>query len=167
MAKKLSTYQKILEKQENLKMAKNKLPSSVKQLRGTYRKSREVKNEPLTRGIPRKPSNMTPGGSRFWDMIIDRLIKIGSIDICDDLSLSILSESLSEYFELTHFLNKNGRVYEFKNHKNEISLRTRPECKILSDCWSRIYPLLKEYGLTFKSRADITPNPLKQTESVW
>jgi len=156
MTKEISTYEKLSKiKEENSKMARNKLPVNVK------------KNEILSRGIPRKPSNLTPGAVMFWDMIIDRLIKIGSIDICDDLSLSILSESLSEYFELTHFLNKNGRVYEFKNHKNEISLRTRPECKILSDCWSRIYPLLKEYGLTFKSRADITPIPLKQTESVW
>jgi len=100
-------------------------------------------------------------------MIVNRLSLIGSIDVVDDFALAILAESLNEYEEMTHFLNKNGRVYEFKNHKNEISLRTRPECKILNDCWARIFSLLKEYGLTHRSRANITPNPLKQTESVW
>jgi len=44
MAKsKLSTYQKVLKNQENLKMAKNKLPLNVKQLRGTFRANRERK----------------------------------------------------------------------------------------------------------------------------
>jgi len=135
MAKsKLSTYQKILENQENLKMAKNKLPSNVKQLRGTYRKSREVKNEHLTRGVPEKPSNMTPGASRYWLMLVDRLIKVGSISVVDDIAISILAESLAEYEEMTHFLNKNGRTYEFTNAKGEIAI-----VKFLLNCFNYFF----------------------------
>ena len=168
MKKDLSTYERITKiKEENLKMAKNKLPVSVKKLRGTFRKSREIKNEHLSSGVPGKPSNLTPGAVMFWDMLVDRLIKIGSIDVVDDIALAILAESLNEYEEMTHFLNKNGRVYEFKNHKNEISLRIRPECRIQNDLWNRIFQLLKEYGLTYKSRINISPSPLEQTSNPW
>jgi len=156
-------------------MSKNRLPTYFKQLKGTYRvsreKSREVKNiEPLTRRNIlniKKPSALTPGASRYWDMIIDRLIKIGSIDVVDDIAISILCESLAEYEEMTRFLSEHGRVYTFKNSKNEVVSRARPEVRILNDCWNRIFQLLKEYGLTFKSRTNITPVPLEQTPNVW
>ncbi len=51
---KLSTYLKMIKNQENSKMARQKLPSNVKKIRGTLRKSREIKNEILTRGVPKK-----------------------------------------------------------------------------------------------------------------
>jgi len=110
---------------------------------------------------------MSAGGSKYWSILINRLSLIGSIDVVDDIAISILCESLNEYFEMTHFLAENGRTYEFTNAKNETSVRARPEVRIQNDCWSRIYPLLKEFGLTFKSRNNMTPIPLKQTESVW
>jgi len=167
MTKKLSSYLKILENQENLKMAKNKLPVKIKKLKGTLRKHREVKNEISSHCIPRKPANLSKGATRYWNTLCNRLSIIGSIDVVDDIAISILAESLAEYEEMTRFLSENGRVYEFKNHKNEISLRTRPEIKIQSDLWNRIFQLFREYGLTHKSRNNITPNPLIQTENVW
>jgi len=167
MAKKLSSYQKILENQENLKMAKNKLPVNVKKLRGTYRKSREILNKPLTRAIPEKPAFMTRGGGEYWNMIIDRLIKIGSIDVVDDLSIMILAESLATFMRTSKFLEENGDTYTFENSKGEIVKRVRPELKIQNDCWTRIFQLFKEFGLTFKSRINITPTPLEQTPNPW
>ena len=67
-------------------MAKNRLPTYFKQLKGTYRvsreKSRELKNiEPLTRRNIlniKKPAGMTAGGSKYWTMLINRLSMIGS-----------------------------------------------------------------------------------------
>jgi len=163
---KLSTYLKMIKNQENLKMAKNKLPSNVKKIRGTFRKSREVKNEILTRGVPRKPSNMTPGASKYWSMLVNRLSKIGTITIVDDLSIMILAESLNEYFEMIRFLDKNGRVYEFKNSKGEVVNRVRPEVRIANDAWIRIYSLFRQYGLTFQARSGIVPLTPK-TKSNW
>jgi len=168
MIKKISTYEKISKiKEVNFEMGKNKLPANLKQLKGTYRKSRELVNEHLTSGVPEKPSNLTPGAVRYWHMLIDRLIKIGTVDIADDFALAILAESLNEYEAMTHFLNKNGRVYSFTNNKNETCIRPRPEIRIQNDCWTRIFQLFKEFGLTFKSRINITPIPLIQKENVW
>jgi len=165
---KISTYQKLIKiNEENLKMGKNKLPVNVKKIRGTYRASRHIVSGHLSGGIPEKPSNMTPGAGKYWDILINRLSLIGSLDVCDDLSLSILAESLAEFEKMTQFLNTNGMTYSFENSKGEVSQRPRPETKIRDAAWSRIYPLLKEYGLTFKSRADIVPGTLQKTPSVW
>jgi len=167
MIKKISTYQKLIKiKEENLEMAKNKLPVNVKKLRGTYRKSREAKNKPLTRGIPRKPSNMTPGAGRYWTMLINRLSKIGTLTTVDDLSIWILCESLNEYFEMIDYLSKNGRTYKFVSSKGESSERVRPECKILNDCWVRIYSLFRQYGLTHLSRNNLVPL-MPETKNKW
>jgi len=167
MTKKLSTYLKILENQENLKMARQKLPSNVKKIRGTYRQSREVKNEILARGIPRKPAFMTRGASKYWTMLINRLSKIGTITTVDDLSIMILAESLNEYMEMTHFLAENGRTYEFENVKGEVAIRPRPELKIMNDAWTRIFQMFKQYGLTALSRSSIAPAPLIQPPNPW
>jgi len=169
MKKDLSTYERITKiKEENLKMARQKLPLNVKKIRGTLRKSREIKNsEPLTRGVPKKPAFMTRGASKYWTMLINRLSKIGTITTVDDLSIMILAESLSEYMEMTHFLAKNGRVYEFENSKGETSIRPRPEVKIMNDAWTRIFQMFKQYGLTFQSRGNIAPAPLIQPPNPW
>jgi len=165
---KLSTYQMMLKiKEENLKMAKNKLPSNVKKIRGTYRKSREIKNEPLTRGIPKKPAGMTKGGSKYWSMLINRLDRIGSLTEVDDLSVMITAESLAEYMQACQFLNKNGRTYEFVNFKGEISIRPRPELKIANDAWTRVFQMFKQYGLTHVSRSNIVPAPSNQPPNPW
>ena len=164
--RKLSTYLKMIKNQENLKMAKQKLPSDIKRLRGTYRQSREVKNEILTRGIPKKPVVMTKGASKFWTMLINRLSKIGSITVVDDLSLWILAESLATFMRTSKFLEENGDTYTFINHKGETSIRPRPELKILNDAWVRIYSLFRQYGLTFQARSGIVPLTPK-TKSNW
>jgi len=148
-------------------MAKNKLPVNVKRIRGTYRKSRMVKNEILTRGVPRKPAGMSKGAGKYWPMLINRLSKIGTLTTVDDLSIWILCESLNEYFEMIDYLSKNGRTYKFVSSKGESSERVRPECKILNDCWVRIFQMFKQYGLTFQSRGNIAPAPLIQPPNPW
>jgi len=148
-------------------MARQKIPSSVKQLKGTFRKSREVKNEILTRGIPKRPAGMTKGASKYWTMLINRLSKIGTITEVDDLSIMILAESLNEYMEMTHFLAENGRTYEFENIKGEVAIRPRPEVRIMNDSWTRIFQMFKQYGLTFQSRSNIVPAPSKQPPNKW
>jgi len=154
MIKKISTYQKLIK------------INDVKKIRGTYRKSRMVKNEILTRGVPKKPAGMSKGGSRYWPMLINRLSKIGTLTTVDDLSIWILCESLNEYFEMIDYLNKNGRTYQFENHKGEVAIRPRPECKILNDCWIRIYSLFRQYGLTHLSRNNLIP-AISETKSKW
>jgi len=164
---KLSSYQTILENQENLKMAKNKLPSNVKKIRGTYRKSREIKNEPLTRGIPKKPAGMTKGGSKYWSMLINRLDRIGSLTQADDFSVMIIAESLATFMRTSKFLEENGDTYEFTNAKGEFSIRPRPELKISNDAFTRVFQMFKQYGLTHVSRSNIVPAPSKQPPNPW
>ena len=148
-------------------MAKNRLPANVKRLRGTYRKHREQRNESLERGIPKRPSGMTKQGSKYWEILIDRLDRIGSLTEVDDLSVMITAEALGEYMEACRFLEENGRTYEFINAKGEASIRPRPELKIANDAWTRVFAMFKQYGLTHISRNNLIPAPSKKPPSVW
>ena len=78
-------------------MAKDKLPGKVKQLRGTYRKDREKKTEPLSRGIPKMPMGLlTKAGRKYWSLIIKRLARVGTLTEIDDLSVMITAESFGK-----------------------------------------------------------------------
>jgi len=147
-------------------MAKNRLPTNVKRLRGTYRKHRERRDEPLERGIPKRPAGMTKGGCKYWDMLIERLSRLGTLTEVDDLSIMITAESLSTFMKNSKLLEVEGDTYRFVNAKGEVSIKVRPEFKIMNDAWTRVFAMFKQYGLTHLSRGNISPLPEKE-ENPW
>lgn len=149
-------------------MAKDKLPENVKQLKGTYRKDREKKNEPLSRGIPKMPKELlTKGGQKYWPLIIKRLARVGTLTEIDDLSVMITAESFARFMAASHFLEENGDTYQFTNKDGEVSFRARPEIKIANDSLDRVIAMFKQYGLTHVSRNNIMPLPDNKRKNKW
>lgn len=143
-------------------MAKNKLSATVKQLRGTYRESRE-KKEPLSRGIPKMPRGLlTKAGRKYWPLIIERLDRVGTLTEVDDLSIMIIAESFARFMAASRFLEENGDTFQFTNKDGEVSFRPRPQIKIANDSLDRVITMFKQYGLTHISRNSIIPLPEKK-----
>jgi len=148
-------------------MSRTNLPANVKRLKGTYRKHRERKNEPLERSVPKRLAGMTEGGKKYWKMLVDRLARIGSLTKVDDLSIMITAESLATFMRTSKFIEENGDTYEFINAKGEVSIKVRPEFKIMNDAWIRVFALFKQYGLTHLSRGNISPLVEKEGTNPW
>jgi len=148
-------------------MAKNRLPTNVKRLRGTYRKHRERKNGPLERSVPKRPQGMTEGGKKYWRMLVERLSRLGILTEIDDLCVMVAAESLSTFMRNSKILEEKGETYKFTNAKGEVSIKVRPELKIMNDAWIRVFALFKQYGLTHLSRGSISPLPDSEERNPW
>lgn len=100
-------------------------------------------------------------------MLIARLEKIGTLTQVDDLSVMIMSEGLATFMRTSKFIEENGDTFKFTNSKGEVSMKIRPEIRVLNDSWTRVFAMFKQYGLTHASRNNISPLPDSEEKNPW
>jgi len=93
--------------------------------------------------------------------------RLGILTEIDDLSVMVAAESLSTFMRNSKILEEKGETYKFTNAKGEVSIKVRPELKIMNDAWIRVFALFKQYGLTHLSRGSISPLPDSEERNPW
>jgi P27 family predicted phage terminase small subunit len=147
-------------------MGRHVIPIDRKKVTGTFRKHREKKIELPERGVPRMPP-LPEEVKSYWDLLVARLKKVGTLTKVDDLSLAAAARDYALYIKMSDFISENGETYEFVNAKGETVVRPRPELRVMHDAYNRFYPIFKRYGLDHASRKDLRALPEKPKRNKW
>ena len=96
-------------------MAKPRVPTQLKIMRGTFRNNEAPKNEPKPKTMttsPKPPSHLNSWGKKMWRETATELISLNMLAKLDLYSLEILCEQYGTYRELkdaiTHIVSPDG-----------------------------------------------------------
>lgn len=100
-----------------------------------------------------KTSNKTlPETQAFMKGIIEKLEGESAIEVCDYPALHMLELSYDNYLKASAMLIGDGPVTKDK-HGHVI---VHPAVNVVSKTWGQVVTLMKEFGLTVKSRERIS-----------
>ncbi len=133
-----------------------KLPTRLKEIRGTARKDRQNLREPRPPlGIP-PPRRGLSVAARGWYRRLARLLHDMSVlTLADGPALELLAETLAEYTQARRLLARDGQSYECATTAGAVMRRTRPEQAVAADAGRRAAHLLEQFGLTPVSRSKV------------
>lgn len=121
-----------------------------------------TRDEILTAVLPAKAKAYT---RKFITIAVDKLLELKVLDDSDIGAIRMLSVNYEMYVQASDQLIKFGPLLEGKHGEMTVN----PANKLVKDYGSQIFVLLKEFGLTVKSRdliSSMTPdveemNPIK------
>ena len=133
-----------------------RLPTEIKKQRGTLRKDRENQNEPkLSPTKPPIPTWLSEDGQKAFIELSNLLFDMSVLTQADELSLTLLCDSFSEYKKAKEVVNELGSTMEVTSREGNTKSVIRPEVQIANQSFVRVFQLLKEFGLTPSSRAKV------------
>jgi hypothetical protein len=136
-----------------------RLPSRVKELRGTSRPDRQRREPQPTAGSP-QPSRVLPDDVRRE---YDRLGAVSGpcalLTLADGLALELGALALAECWRLDAVLREKGVTYETTTPQGSTLVRQRPEVVLRVDALRRASAMLQQFGLTPASRGRVEVVP--------
>ena len=133
-----------------------KLPTELKKQRGTLRKDSLNPNEPkLPCIIPPIPTWLSEDGQKAFAELSTLLHDMSVLTQADELALTMLCDSYSEYKKAKEIVNELGSTMEVTSREGNSKSVIRPEVQIANQSFVRVFQLLKEFGLTPSSRAKV------------
>jgi len=138
-------------------MPNNRKPTKLKQLQGTARADRQIKNEMMPSqvdGYPEAPELLqkTKKAVQLWDELVYELQNLGMLHGVDLPLLASYCNEMSLYFELEKDLLENGRTFETPNGFKQ----KRPEVNMSRECLDRALKIAVQFGLTPSARTRIS-----------
>lgn len=94
------------------------------------------------------PDSLLKDTERYITSIIDTLSETKKINCLDEGALFMLAESYNNYLKCRDIVNVDG--FTFTTDRGNIAIH--PAVKIMKDCQVLCVNLMKEIGLTLKSR---------------
>ena len=145
-----------------------RLPTRLKQLRGTLRRDRTNVREPkpLVRIPPCRRS--LPASVRAMYRRLSRILApLRVVTVADGLALELASSVLVEYETNARVVLEQGSTYEATTAAGAVMHRARPEQAIAADAWRRAATMLQQFGLTPSSRSKVEVLEPVQPRSRW
>lgn len=133
-----------------------RVPTEIKRQRGTLRKDRMNPNEPkLPSVIPPIPTWLSEDGQKAFVELSTLLHNMMVLTQADEMALTLLCDSYSEYKKAKDVVNELGTTMEVTSREGNVKSIIRPEVQIANQSFVRVFQLLKEFGLTPSSRAKV------------
>jgi P27 family predicted phage terminase small subunit len=124
-------------------MAGRKLiPMEIKKLKGTYRKDRDRKPPPASKGKPHPPKWLNTDAKQKFNLMVKRLDGLGMASNTYTEGIALLASRLGEVERLTEVLDQEGVILGAKEH---------PAVKMREKAMNHAHRLLVEFGLTASS----------------
>lgn len=102
-------------------MARPKLPTAVKEMKGTLRESRENPDEPRPdTGVPAMPMSLSAKEQAAWHECVATLLPMGVLTIADGLALEQLAVTIVEVRELHEQIRGNRSQKVTSTQKEEV-----------------------------------------------
>ena len=115
------------------------IPIELKKLRGTYRKDRDRKPPPSSKGKPTAPAWLNTAAKRKFGIVVRRLDALSMASNTYTEAISLLASRLEEVERHTALLEVEGYLLEEKPH---------PAVKLREMAMNHSHKLLVEFGLT-------------------
>lgn len=156
---------------------RKRLPTAVKEAKGTLEKSRILEYEltPPTIGIPKMPDNLNTAGEREWKIITQELHGLNMLTKIDMGLINAYAFWMGQYYEATEYLLREGSVINIGGktievHGQEVVIGGKNERNPWYDVAMKASEQAQKigvmFGITPSSRARIPGHkPAKQTPS--
>lgn len=139
---------------------RKKIPTRIKELRGTTRPDRTLDNEmtvEVVSNIPEPPEWLSVIGAEEWDKVCAELHNKGMLCDIDLRLLEAYCNAISLHIETEMMLRKKGRIQVFKDEEGNIKhAQALPFQKIANDALDRALKLATQFGFTPSSRTGIS-----------
>ena len=136
-------------------------PTAMHQLEGTYREYRGNPNEPqLPAQIPDAPAwiDDDPTTKALFDQVTHYIVDMNVGTRVDGVALSLLADQIALYIELRQAVRKEGVLQVSTGSRGQEITKPHAALGALNNALSNIHKLLREYGLTAASRANVSAN---------
>jgi P27 family predicted phage terminase small subunit len=143
-------------------MGRKKIPTEIKQLRGTDRADRrapnQMKPEPYV-SIPLPPDHLGEIGKQEWTIIVSNYVQLGMLSGLDSGMISAYCSQIELYIESMAEVKKTGKLVMARNVS-----APNPLLKIANDALDRALKLAVELGLTPSARTKISVSQINAKE---
>lgn len=138
---------------------RKKIPTRLKELRGTNQKCRTIKNEftpSLLANIPDPPFKLTEIALREYYIIASELLGKKMLYNVDLSLLCSYCREIGTYIEMETILQQTGRIDEFYNEDGILTRRQmRAEQRVSNQALNNAIKLAANFGLTPSMRTKI------------
>ena len=142
-------------------MGRKAIPTNLKIIKGTVRKDRENKSEPVVPvGIPSPPDHLSKIALIEWGRISAQLFQLGLLTEIDMAALAAYCDSFGMWCDSSEQL-KNERLTIETTNGNVIQ---NPLVGIVNQSREHMRKFLTEFGLSPASRAKVTANNGKKKD---
>jgi len=133
-----------------------RLPTEIKRQRGTLRDDRTNPNEPQSPlAIPPVPTWLSEEGQKSFVELSTLLHDMSVLTQADEVSLTLLCDAYGDYKQAKEVINTLGPTQDVTSREGHTKSIQRPEVVIANQAFTRVFQLLKEFGLTPSSRAKV------------
>jgi len=138
---------------------RKKIPTSVKQLKGTLEKSRLVDNEMQTTQVitmPEAPFFLNQEGSDEWDIVTNELAKIKMLHLTDLSILAAYCNEIGIYRSISAELGGNFTEQTVDKDGRLRMTKINPKYKVMQNALQNAIKLSTQFGFTPSSRASLS-----------
>ena len=134
-------------------------PTALHELQGTGQASRMNELEPvLAVRLPDKPSwiDSNPEALSLYNEVTMYVHRMGVATEVDGMGLSLLAHQMSIYIEMAHKVHEEGPIVTTVGSNGQDRTTAHPCLPQMSTALGSIFKIMREYGLTPSSRANVS-----------
>ena len=138
---------------------KKKLPTAVKELKGTLEKSRIVDNEMATSQVvtmPDAPLFLNQEGADEWEIVSNELAKIKMLHLTDLSILAAYCNEIGIYRSISAELGGNFTEQTVDKDGKLRMTKINPKYKVMQNALQNAIKLSTQFGFTPSSRASLS-----------
>ena len=148
---------------------RKKLPTKIKELQGTLKTERVLKNEmqvALVEKVPPPPKWLTKIAAQEWKNVCFELYNKQMLHKIDLRFIESYCNAMALHIETEIMLRKEGRIQDFKNADGTIKhTQSNPFQKIANDALDKALKIATQFGLTPSARTNISQPTLIQNNN--
>lgn len=132
------------------------IPTKLKQLKGTARKSRINKHEPKPEAVvPLAPNHLSILAIAEWDRVTGELYSLGLLSQIDRASLAAYCQAYGRWVQAEKELNEQGLTITTSNG----NVIQNPLVGTANRAMELMHKFLTEFGMSPSSRARVSATP--------
>tara|TARA_R100000781_G_scaffold3506_1_gene4905 strand:- start:769 stop:1242 length:474 start_codon:yes stop_codon:yes gene_type:complete len=138
---------------------RKKIPTKIKELKGTLEKSRLVGNEMETSQVvsmPSTPSFLNQHGADEWDLVTNELANIKMLHLTDLSILAAYCNEIGIYREIAQELQGNFTEQTVDKDGRLRASKIAPKYKVMQNALQNAMKISREFGFTPSSRASLS-----------
>ncbi len=136
-------------------------PTSLLQLRGSWRADLNSAEPQPEKGRPTCPSWLDDYAKTAWKRLIPQLDRMGVLTKIDGHALTILCQTWARWRKAEEFIQQHGETYPVKDENGNVRyLKKFPQVSIAESCAKTLSRFMQEFGLTPSARTRLAaPQP--------
>ena len=136
-----------------------RLPTVIKQTRGTLQPSRINHDEPeasyMEVGTEPPPWVRDGKARRAWRELSKLLTDVRVLTTMDPVALGLLVDAFGDYLAAKETLRKEGNYYRIETEKYGTTIKAHPAMAVKNDAWVRLERILGKFGMNPSDRTRV------------